>query len=412
MKKIALLFWGILLPLLSIAQTWYIPTKGYNIWGQGWTSEIGKLYQRMPSRLQSSVNAGVWELSHNSAGLYVRFKTNAQEITVSYKLKYGAGGYNNIATLNSSGVDLYARDDEGKTHWLGCNLQWSFGTDIVYTYKGIKPTGMAGKDICEYQLYFPTYNTVTYFKVGVPDGCSFEYVPVSEEKPIVVYGTSIAQGASASRPGNAWPEWVGRILNIPVINLGFSGSAMMELGVFKALSEIDARLFIIDCIPNIKTYPAAIVNRTLEGIKALRDSTNAPILLVESFGCVDKIMTHYDDADQEADKQLKLAYDAVKTAGYKNVYYLTQEEIGPTEDAQIDGLHPNDLGMKEYTVAYVKKIQEIFADQPDAISSVSKGVEARKTNVYNAEGKLVSKNPDWKSAQKTVYIVNGKKILR
>lgn len=48
------------------------------------------------------------------------------------------------------------------------------------------------------------------------------------DHPIVLYGTSIAQGACASRPGMAWGNIVSRSLEIPLINLGFSGNGKLE----------------------------------------------------------------------------------------------------------------------------------------------------------------------------------------
>ena len=51
----------------------------------------------------------------------------------------------------------------------------------------------------------------------------------SIDKPVVFYGTSITQGGCASRPGMSFVNIVGRDLDVPVVNLGFSGSGLMEL---------------------------------------------------------------------------------------------------------------------------------------------------------------------------------------
>ena len=59
------------------------------------------------------------------------------------------------------------------------------------------------------------------------DDQSVEFIPVYREKPIVLYGTSIAQGACASRPGMAWGNIVQRNLDLPLINLGFSGNGRL-----------------------------------------------------------------------------------------------------------------------------------------------------------------------------------------
>ena len=36
-------------------------------------------------------------------------------------------------------------------------------------------------------------------------------------KPVVFYGGSIVQGASASRPGMCWPNLVGRMIDVPLV---------------------------------------------------------------------------------------------------------------------------------------------------------------------------------------------------
>ena len=81
----------------------------------------------------------------------------------------------------------------------------------------------------EYRLYLPLYNQVTWMEVGVAKDVYFEPLPVRKEKPIVVYGTSIAQGACASRPGMAWTSILGRKMDRPLINLGFSGFGTFDM---------------------------------------------------------------------------------------------------------------------------------------------------------------------------------------
>ena len=57
-----------------------------------------------------------------------------------------------------------------------------------------------------------------------------QLVPVAN-RPVLFYGTSIMHGACASRPGMAIPAIIGRRLDLPTVNLGFSGNGRMELEV-------------------------------------------------------------------------------------------------------------------------------------------------------------------------------------
>ena len=97
MKKLCLLLVSLMVCSLSEAQTWYNANVGGVLFGQGWTSEVGTKYQRFPDRASSLVPSGVWSLSKNTAGLNVRFVTNAKTITVK-----------NPKSLKATASKLYA----------------------------------------------------------------------------------------------------------------------------------------------------------------------------------------------------------------------------------------------------------------------------------------------------------------
>lgn len=124
-----------------------------------------------------------------------------------------------------SGIDLYATDNNGQERW--CAGNYSMGDTIVYNFRGLSYAAKSGNGF-EYQLFLPLYNSVSWMEIGVPADASFRFLPVSQEKPLVIYGTSIAQGACASRPGMAWGNILNRKLGHPVINLGFSGNGKLK----------------------------------------------------------------------------------------------------------------------------------------------------------------------------------------
>ena len=83
-----------------------------------------------------------------------------------------------------------------------------------------------------------------------PKGSRFEGL-APREKPIVFYGTSITHGACASRPGMVHTAILGRWLDMPVVNLGFSGNGRMDQAVGEFLVQVDATAYVIDCLPNM-----------------------------------------------------------------------------------------------------------------------------------------------------------------
>ena len=251
---------------------WWDPSKSTFpvLEGQAWAKEVQNPYDRLPARAQKTVREEVWNLSRNSAGLMLRFKSNTNEIVVRYKVT-GPKAMNHMPATGVSGIDLYAVNADG--NWLWCAGRYSMGDTIEYRFRGLEPNDPYHQKGREYRLYFPLYNTVQWMEIGVPTTATFNPLPVRTEKPIVVYGTSIAQGGCASRPGMAWPAILGRMMDRPVINLGFSGNGRLEPEVIALMSEIDAKLFILDCLPNLgasdATQAEQVKNKVIQSVKQL-----------------------------------------------------------------------------------------------------------------------------------------------
>lgn len=362
MKKALLTLLCLMLGSLLYAQKkYYNPLEASfpTIQGRAWNVENADNYHRLPPRAQGMVRPPVWFLSTCSSGLNIQFKSNAPEIDVAFTLK-AKMTYANITQIASCGVDMYATNGQGEKMWCACPACMDFGKTpsdtIHFVYKDLKNAHQG----YTYQLFLPLMNEVTWMSIGVEKDYQLEFLPVRKEKPIVAYGTSICQGFSASRPAMTWTSQLSRALDLPVYNLGFSGNALMDHEVYDLISEIDAQAYILDCMPNMYPVHDSIVARTIYGVSKIRSKSQAPILLVECDGYMYGKMN--DPIQNEADvnnRELKIAYAELKRLGYKDIYYLTLEEIGISPDAQVDGWHASDIGMSEYTRAYLKKFQEM-----------------------------------------------------
>ncbi|MEG1575156.1 MAG: SGNH/GDSL hydrolase family protein, partial [Bacteroidales bacterium] len=190
----------------------------------------------------------------------------------------------------------------------------------------------------EYRLYLPLYNSVTSLEIGIPEGSELQFIPIAPERPIVIYGTSIVQGACASRPAMAWSTIMQRSLGYPLLNFGFSGNGKLEKEVLQFISEPNARLFILDCLANIANKSESeVTNLVIEAVKQLRKTSSAPILLIESAGYsnswTDK--TKHDELIKVNSGSLK-AYNAIQTEGIKEVYYISREDINFPVDGWVD----------------------------------------------------------------------------
>ena len=80
--------------------------------GQAWSSELKGFYHRLPQRAESKVRKPLWDLSTNSAGLSVVFRTNATNIQVRYQIN-GDFSMPHMPATGKSGVDLYATEGIG-----------------------------------------------------------------------------------------------------------------------------------------------------------------------------------------------------------------------------------------------------------------------------------------------------------
>ena len=337
--------------------------EGAVVHGVGW-DELRTGYVRLPDRAHGVVRSEVWDLSRNSAGLSLVFESDAPEMIVLYGVKDGLGMFH-MPSTGRSGLDLYATDSEGHLRWVAPDFPAKMGNDTTrYIYSGISyyPEGSRSY---EYHLYLPPYNTITWLKIGLPSDAMIRFLPETRKHPVVIYGTSITQGACASRPGNGWTDIVERELRLPVVNLGFSGNGRLEPEVLELIAEIDASLYILDTTPNL-THATDIEYRILEAVRILRMRSDCPILLVEHSGNVGEIASQAKARFRKANAQVRSAYETLQKRGIPEIYYMTHEELGLPMDGMVEGVHPNDLGMRTLADGFEKKILEIKASSKTA----------------------------------------------
>ena len=217
-----------------------------------------------------------------------------------------------------------------------------------------------------YDLYLPLFNRPQNLQIGVDPNSQIASAAPRTEKPIVIYGTSIMHGACASRAGMTISSILGRRLDTPIINLGFSGNGRMESEVGKFLTELDPSVFVIDCLPNLD--PQRVTKRCEPLVRQLRESRpDTPILLVE-----DRVFTNAwlragaESFHQDNRAALKSAYERLVADGFQNLYYLPADDLlGDDHEGATDGSHPSDLGMMRYADAYEPVLRKILGKQAD-----------------------------------------------
>jgi hypothetical protein len=337
---------------------WY-DIRQLGVEGQGW-QEVKLPYDRFPAKAEGKLRDAVWSLSRHSAGMCVRFVTDAASISARWTVTSDRLAMPHMPATGVSGLDLYAKDDTGRWRWVAVGAPKDKElTHTVTLASGVKPGSR------EYLVYLPLYNGVSSVEIGVPAAQQIvdapDY-PAANTKPIVFYGTSITHGACASRPGMVHTAILGRRYHRPVINLGFSGNGRMEPEVGELLVELDAAAYIIDCCPNLGGADTAARTRPLvEQLRKARPET--PIVLVEDRRYTDAWLigskAERNDGNHQA---LKAAYDDLVKSGVKGLHYIPGDDLlGDDNEGAVDSSHPTDLGFVRQADAFARVLDGLFA---------------------------------------------------
>ncbi len=310
----------------------------WGVEGRGWgDQERKRWYDRLPAKAEKTVTPAVWSLSRDSTGMMVRFKTDAKAIYCRYDLSKANLATPAMPATGVSGLDLYARDAEGKWRWVACPKPAAQHVEAVMI-SDLAP----GEH--EFAAYLPLYNGIEKLEIGVPAGAKFEGL-APREKPIVFYGTSITHGANASRPGMVHTAILGRHLDHPVINIGFSGNGRMDAAVGDLINELDPAVIVIDCLPNMG--PADVTAKCIPLVKQLRSKhATTPIILVEDRRYTNSWITpakaKFHDDNHAA---LKAAYQQLKAGKVANLHYIGGDALyGTDTEGSNDASHGTDLG--------------------------------------------------------------------
>lgn len=320
---------------------WYsVDDKPFELNGLYWRRKGGVL-RRIP--LKSKISEGVDHLAWHTAGVMLRFKTDAQEIRINASMWRNSRMFH-MAHVGSMGFDIYIGSNSSKFYYASSCFDITKDEYNVTIFKDDTV-----KKVREFTLHFPLYSGVEKFAIGLNEGAKvYAPSPWIDKRPVVVYGTSIQQGGCASRPGMCHTNILSRTLNRPFINLAFSGSGKGEPEMAELIADIkNPAMIILDYDANAKVEG---LRETLSGfIDILRKKhPETPILLVSKLPYA---------ADFHEDLiYTKLRYDYTnihlselnrrREAGDRNIHFIDGSTLyGPDpSECTVDGTHATDLG--------------------------------------------------------------------
>lgn len=328
---------SVLLSAQQINRPPFIYTDGISLNLIGQAFPLQNSYHRIDTSLHPDFPAVIKKLLTHAAGLVISFKTNSPRIAAKWCITNSKAG-NNMTPIMNKGLDLYIKRD-GVWQFAGVGKPDAVCNEYILVQH-------MDKTEKECLLYLPLYDEVKRVAIGVDSG----YHIAAGENPfkrkrVVVYGSSITQGSSASRPGMAYPARLSRNMGVNFINLGLSGNGKMEKEVADLVANIQADAFVLDCFAN----PSAgqIRQRTAYMVKAIRAAhSKAPIIMVESgFRENGNFNLAVANVVRLKNANVLEEFKKLKNEGVKELYLIRGDNLlGSDHEATTDGIHPNDLG--------------------------------------------------------------------
>lgn len=313
----------------------------------------GDAWVRMPGEVAKAVNDGVFELYKHTAGGRVRFVTDSPCVVIK-SIQPQAEIPALTPLPGKSGFDLYVGSGENmiyrNTFRPDARERAGFEASVDFPRQ-------PGKKLIT--INFPLYNGVNELYIGIKEGSLLEKAPdYTVKKPFVYYGSSITQGAAASRPGNAYQGFLSRRFDADFINLGFSGSARGEAVMAEYIAGLDMSLFVLDYDHNAPN--AGHLEKTHEKmfLTVREKHPDIPIIILTR--------PNYKIPDGDARSAvIKKTYENAIARGDDNVYYLCGKELMALcgDEGTIDDIHPNDLGFYSMVEALSPMIDKIITEK-------------------------------------------------
>lgn len=291
-----------------------------------------------------------------STGLAVLFTTDSKTIRAKWVTSPGNMG-SNMTGILQKGMDLYIKKDG---EWVFAGVARPDTKNVPYDkHEGTIVSNMA-EGTKECLLYLPMFTAVESLHIGIDEGASIAPLENPFRYKIVIKGSSVTHGASASRPGMSYVARYGRANNLYVCNLGFSGRSKLQKEYAQVLADTEADAFIFDSFSN----PSAeeIYERFDEFVDIIRAAhPDTPLIFMQTERRESRNFSLKIE-EFEFNKQ-KAAEEVVRRRMKtdKHMYFITSEDfLGHENNATVDGSHPSDLGFTFMLESITPQINKIL----------------------------------------------------
>ena len=208
-------------------------------------------FRRVPIKIAETVSKGIHEMCGTSAGGRVRFMTDSPYVAIMTEYsQYELSCI--IPHSNMVGFDMYADNTFVGTfrppvEFCGEPLVSSLDVPAALPHEKPSDASVPERKMRLITINMPSYSGIKKMKIGIAKDAKISHAPdYTLEKPIVFYGSSITNGAAASRPGMTYEARLSRELDANYINLGFGGLCKGEPQMAEYISGLDMSIFVMD----------------------------------------------------------------------------------------------------------------------------------------------------------------------
>ncbi|MDD3411309.1 MAG: SGNH/GDSL hydrolase family protein [Eubacteriales bacterium] len=316
---------------------------------------------RLPESLLPKLREPLRYLAYNTAGVRLRFTTNASSLCLAVQLRK-PWFKTNMTPLAHSGFELYSGAEKSWRHEAVIRPKTSGeflldGERLLPSWQ--QEVSLSGEEKT-YTLYLPHFMPLTALAVGLPHGCFLAPArPYALAKPLVFYGSSITQGACASRPSLGYAALVSQWLDADFANLGFAGHALGERALAEYIAGLPAiSALILDYDHNAPTpeHLAQTHQAFLQTVRRARPTL--PVLMLTRPSPLDQP----EETSRRREIILRTYLQAV-AEGDRHVAFLDGMALLTDEHPDgclTDRVHPNDLGFYRMAKGVLPVLRELL----------------------------------------------------
>lgn len=331
----------------------------FSIYGSDALHEEG--YRRLPVASRDKigeVSADVKWLATHAAGINARFKTDASVLTIEVQLD-SKPDMSHMPATGQSGVDIYTYDEKDNKYVFYNTATFDTTLDHykldLFRSEEIKMRKM--------WINLGLYSGFKSVKITINEGATITPDPFEDQRRVMVYGTSITQGACASRPGMLYTNLLSRNFGYEFMNMGFSGAAMLEEEVAHELGKhknIDMLIIDVEANAGVDLRMKERLEKFIEIFETYHP--NAIMILASripfAFDLYDKKRVDLNNMYRRWLKKLVKNYQA----DGKSFYYLDLKNVFGKDFTEftVDGIHPTDLGAYKIYESYRNLIKKVF----------------------------------------------------